>query len=129
MNSGPDVWSLFNPIVLPKALSLGQGFMPWSPAKFALESFHDQLDVPIMNQYAHPKGRPRLRKAISDFYSPEFRKPDGNGEDLSRFKDGESLPKIREDQGRELDPETEIQITSGANGGIYASMTALLNPG
>lgn len=102
--------------------------MPWSPATFALEAFHEQLDVPIMNQYAHPKGRPRLRKAVSDYYSEGFRKPEGE-EDLTGILEGTHLPSVRKNEGRKLDPETEVQVCSGANGAIYASMTALLNPG
>ncbi len=51
------------------------------------------------NQYSPTKGRPRLKKAIADAYSPFF--------------------------GRTLDPETEVTITTGANeGGHTASNSA-----
>ncbi len=45
----------------------------------------------VGNHYSHPKGRPRLREAIKNYFSPTF--------------------------GRELDVETEILVTSGANEG------------
>jgi aspartate/methionine/tyrosine aminotransferase len=43
------------------------------------------------NHYSHPKRRIRLREAIRDFYGPAFQ--------------------------RELDADTEILVTSGANEG------------
>jgi kynurenine aminotransferase len=46
------------------------------------------------------KGRPRLRKAIADAYSPFF--------------------------GREIDPETEVTITTGANEGMLSVFMAFL---
>jgi kynurenine aminotransferase len=49
------------------------------------------------------KGRPRLRKAIADAYSPLF--------------------------GRTLDPETEVTITTGANEGMLCAFMAFIEPG
>ena len=55
------------------------------------------MDEDIMtNHYSHPRGRPRLLKAISKHYSPQF----------------ENLVK----EGRELGMD-EVTVTSGANCG------------
>jgi DNA-binding transcriptional MocR family regulator len=124
---GPDVWSTFNPIVFPEACNLGQGFMNWSPPSFikdALTSFAaDRVDV---HHYSHPKGRPRLRKALADQHSSSYRKPKQGENDV--VKAG-ATPDQRPDEGVQLDPETNIQITAGANGAIYCAMTAFLEPG
>lgn len=45
----------------------------------------------LEHQSHHKQGRPRLRKAIADAYSPFF--------------------------GRTINPETEVSITTGANEG------------
>jgi hypothetical protein len=67
------------------------------------------MDNDVMsNHYAHPRGRPRLLKAISKHYSASF----------------ENLAK----EGRELVNE-EIVVTAGANGGTYAALCAHLQPG
>jgi hypothetical protein len=67
------------------------------------------MDTDVMsNHYAHPRGRPRLLKAISKHYSASF----------------ENLAK----EGRELANE-EIVVTAGANGGTYAALCAHLQPG
>lgn len=50
----------------------------------------------MVNHYAHPRGRPRLIKAISEHYTPSF-------------------PNIVA-QNRKLSNE-EIIVTAGANGG------------
>lgn len=71
--------------------------MNWAPPKWIREATAKAMDEDIMvNHYAHPRGRPRLVKAISEHYSPSF----------------ENLVK----EGRKLKPE-EIIVTAGANGG------------
>ncbi|EMD32220.1 hypothetical protein CERSUDRAFT_108903 [Gelatoporia subvermispora B] len=55
------------------------------------------------NHYSRPKGRLRLRQAIKEFYGPQL--------------------------GRDLDVESEILITSGANEGEYSVFVAFLEPG
>jgi kynurenine aminotransferase len=55
------------------------------------------------NQYSPPKGRPRLKTAITDTYSPLW--------------------------GRQLDPETEITITTGANEGMLSAFMAFIDDG
>lgn len=49
------------------------------------------LNNPIASIHSHPRGRPRLRQALANSYGPLF--------------------------GRELDPESEIIVTAGANEG------------
>ena len=46
---------------------------------------------------SHPRGRPRLRNALADSYSPQY--------------------------DRKLDPETEILVTAGANEGRGKSVS------
>lgn len=65
--------------------------MNFPPPAWTLEAAEHALRSTEGNHYSHPKGRPRLRNALKDFYSPQF--------------------------GRSLDPETEIVVTSGANEG------------
>ncbi len=111
--------------VPPDCINLGQGFMNWAPPDWILEESHKSMDTDIMsNHYAHPRGRPRLLKAISKHYSPQF----------------ENLVK----EGRELGLD-EIVATAGANcgthpcglmkseadwtSGMFAALTAHCEPG
>ena len=74
-------------------INLGQGYMNFAPPQWITEAAEEALNTVGANHYSHPKGRPRLRQAIKKHYSPDF--------------------------GRELDVETEILVTSGANEGEY----------
>ncbi len=73
-------------------INMGQGFFGYNPPEFILNAAKGALDRVECNQYSPTKGRPRLKKAISDAYAPYW--------------------------GRKLDPETEITITTGANEGV-----------
>ena len=87
--------------VPPDCLNLGQGFMNWSPPDWILEESHTSMDTDIMsNHYAHPRGRPRLLKAISKHYSTQF----------------ENLVKEHRDLAMD-----EIVVTAGANCGMLVS--------
>lgn len=78
--------------------------MNWAPPKWIRDATAEAMDEDIMvNHYAHPRGRPRLVKAISEHYSPSF----------------ENLAK----EGRKLKPE-EIIVTAGANGGELPEVAA-----
>jgi kynurenine aminotransferase len=70
---------------------MGQGFFGYNPPDFIINAAKAALDKVDCNQYSPTKGRPRLKKAIADSYSPLW--------------------------GRKLDPETEVTITTGANEG------------
>ncbi|KAK4684355.1 kynurenine aminotransferase, partial [Tremellales sp. Uapishka_1] len=105
-----DVWSIFTPANVPAdAINLGQGFMNWSPPSWIREASHKGIDEDVMsNHYSHPRGRPRLIKAISKHYSSSF-------ENLAA-------------EERELATE-EILVTAGANMGLFAALCAHLHPG
>lgn len=72
-------------------VNMGQGFFGYNPPSFLLDAAKEALDRVDCNQYCHTKGRPRLKKAIADAYSPFW--------------------------GREINPETEVTVTTGANEG------------
>ncbi|PFH52851.1 hypothetical protein AMATHDRAFT_138984 [Amanita thiersii Skay4041] len=99
-----DVWSIFNAANLPSdCLNLGQGYMNFAPPRWIVDSAETALRGVAANHYSHPRGRIRLREAIRNFYSPSF--------------------------GKELNVESEILVTSGANEGQYSVFTAFLEPG
>lgn len=84
-------------------VNMGQGFFGYNPPKFILDAAKDALDRVECNQYSPTKGRPRLKKAIADAYSPFW--------------------------GRQLNPETEITISTGANEGMLSAFMAFIEPG
>ncbi|CDZ96359.1 1-aminocyclopropane-1-carboxylate synthase, and related proteins [Phaffia rhodozyma] len=100
-----DVWSIFSPSQMPKdTINLGQGFMSWAPPDFLKKAAEDIVENDVMaHHYSPARGRPSLRQAISDHYSSDFQ--------------------------RQLNPETEILVTAGANEGMYATLLAFLNQG
>ncbi|OCH89299.1 PLP-dependent transferase [Obba rivulosa] len=99
-----DVWSIYNVANLPPdCINLGQGYMNFAPPVWIREAAEEALNQVGTNHYSHPKGRLRLRQAIKDFYGPQL--------------------------GKDLDVESEILITSGANEGIYSVFVAFLEPG
>lgn len=73
--------------------------MNFPPPKWVTDAADEALKAILPNHYSHPKGRIRLRNAIKNFYQNSF--------------------------NRELDVETEILVTSGANQG---SVTLILQP-
>ena len=82
---------------------MGQGFYGYNPPQFVLDAAKQVLDRVDCNQYSPTKGRPRLRKAIADAYSPYW--------------------------GRKLDPDKEITITTGANEGMLSAFMGFLEQG
>jgi kynurenine aminotransferase len=122
---GPDVWSVFNPLNFPSAVNLGQGFMNFQPPRYVLDEFstlaQERTDV---HHYSHPKGRPRLRKAVADYIGSQFRKPKGKDVQAAPGQ----APQVRQ-TSEPLDLESEIIITAGANGGMYCALAAFLEPG
>lgn len=102
-----DVWTIVNEgaAASPKQpiVNMGQGFFGYNPPKFVLDAAKEALDRVECNQYSPTKGRPRLRKAIADAYSPFW--------------------------GRKLNPETEVTITTGANEGMLSAFMAFIEPG
>ncbi|KAK7739998.1 arylformamidase [Diatrype stigma] len=102
-----DVWSIINEAAAasPKQpiVNMGQGFFGYNPPPFIINAAKDALNRVDCNQYSPTKGRPRLKKAISDAYAPYW--------------------------GRKLDPETEVTITTGANEGMLSAFMAFVEPG
>lgn len=101
-----DVWSLVNEAAAQCStppVNLGQGFMDFNPPKWLLEAAKGCLDPVPTNQYSPTRGRPRLKTAIANAYTPFF--------------------------GRTIDPDTEVLVTAGANEGFYSAFAGLLNQG
>lgn len=65
--------------------------MNFAPPKWCIEAAERALATVAANHYAHPKGRIDLRNAINRHYGPAL--------------------------GKNLNVETEILVTSGANEG------------
>lgn len=74
-------------------INLGQGYMNFAPPKWVTKAAEEALQSVTSNHYSHPRGRIRLREALKEFYSPLLQ--------------------------RDLDVESEILVTSGANEGIF----------
>ena len=68
--------------------------MNFAPPVWLKEAAEEALNHVATNHYSHPKGRIRLREALKARYSPMM--------------------------GRDLDVETEILVTSGANEGTLS---------
>ncbi|KAI9839516.1 MAG: hypothetical protein M1819_002141 [Sarea resinae] len=102
-----DVWSMVNEAALTSPVqpivNMGQGFFGYNPPQFVLDAAKEALNRVDCNQYSPTKGRPRLKKALADAYSPFF--------------------------GKQLNPETEITITTGANEGMLSAFMAFVEPG
>ncbi|KAI7906266.1 pyridoxal phosphate-dependent transferase [Cokeromyces recurvatus] len=99
-----DVWSIFTPLALEsKAINLGQGYMNFGPPAIVQDAAKEALNTVEANQYSHPRGRLRLRNTLAASYSKEF--------------------------NRQLDPETEILVTAGANEGMFSVFAAFLDQG
>ncbi|KAJ2907097.1 hypothetical protein MKZ38_007612 [Zalerion maritima] len=102
-----DVWSIVNEAALASPIqpvvNMGQGFFGYNPPPFILDAARSALERVECNQYSPTKGRPRLKKAIADAYSPFW--------------------------GRKLDPETEVTITTGANEGMLSAFMAFIEQG
>jgi kynurenine aminotransferase len=77
-------------------INLGQGYMNFGPPEWVQKAADEALATVPANHYSHPKGRIRLREAIRDFYSADFK--------------------------RALNADTEILVTSGANEGIPVTL-------
>ncbi|GME64627.1 PLP-dependent transferase [Neofusicoccum parvum] len=99
-----DIWSIVNDAAANSrtqpVINMGQGFFGYNPPDFVLEAARIVFDRVDCNQYAPTKGRPRLKKAIAEVYSPFL--------------------------GKQLDPETEVTITTGANEGMLSAFMAFV---
>ncbi len=84
------------------AINLGQGFPNWDGPDFIKQAAARSLEGG-RDQYPASPGIPELRNAIADRYGPLL--------------------------GRELDPETEITITTGCTEALAATFLGLIDPG
>lgn len=84
------------------AVNLGQGFPDFPAPDFVKDAAKAAIDADL-NQYAVSHGAPRLRKAIAAEWGATW--------------------------GREIDPDREVTITSGATEGIFVALQAFLGPG
>ena len=69
--------------------------MSWAPPKFISEAAQKVIEQIDVNHYAVSRGRVRLRNALAESLSASFNL----------------------DGGRKLDPNSEIFVSAGANGG------------
>jgi aspartate/methionine/tyrosine aminotransferase len=84
------------------AVNLGQGF-PYFPGQYFVKQAAKAAIDADLNQYAVGHGAPRLRQAIAATWARDY--------------------------GREIDPELEITVTSGATEAIFDVIQALIGPG
>jgi aspartate/methionine/tyrosine aminotransferase len=84
------------------AINLGQGFPDFPGPDFVKEAAARAIAAD-QNQYAPSHGTPRLRRAIADDWAARF--------------------------GREIDPDREVTVTTGATEAIFVAMLAFLDPG
>ena len=84
------------------AVNLGQGFPDFAGPDFVKEAAKAAIDADL-NQYAVSHGAPRLRHAIARTWGPPLQ--------------------------REIDPDREITVTSGATEAIFDALQAFLGPG
>jgi aspartate/methionine/tyrosine aminotransferase len=84
------------------AVNLGQGFPDFPGPAFVKDAAKAAIDA-NQNQYAISHGAPRLRAAIAATWA--------------------------RDHGREVDPDREVTVTTGATEAIFAAIQAFLGPG
>ncbi|MCJ1299587.1 hypothetical protein MMC08_002379 [Hypocenomyce scalaris] len=102
-----DVWTIVNEAATASPvhpiINMGQGFFGYNPPKFVTDAAKAALDRVECNQYSPTKGRPRLKKALAEAYSPFF--------------------------GRKINPDTEVTITTGANEGMLSAFMGFIEQG
>ncbi|MAT40092.1 MAG: aminotransferase [Ectothiorhodospiraceae bacterium] len=84
------------------AVNLGQGFPDFDGPGWIIEEAYQAMKA-AKNQYAPLHGTRTLREAVAGYYAKSY--------------------------GIEADTEREITVTSGATEALYASITALIDPG
>ncbi|MGI8858338.1 MAG: aminotransferase class I/II-fold pyridoxal phosphate-dependent enzyme, partial [Thermomicrobiales bacterium] len=85
-----------------QAVNLGQGFPDFAGPDFVKEAAATAIFADH-NQYAPSHGVPRLRNAITATLGAAY--------------------------GREIDPDSEVTVTTGATEGMHAALLALVDPG
>ncbi|ODQ79648.1 hypothetical protein BABINDRAFT_37121 [Babjeviella inositovora NRRL Y-12698] len=107
---GKDIWSLINETAAASekasgtpVVNLGQGFFSYSPPDFAIEGANTALASAAANQYSPTRGRSSLLQALAATYSPRY--------------------------GKQLDPNRDILVTTGANEGMLSAFFGFVEPG
>ncbi|MDQ6908171.1 MAG: methionine aminotransferase [Chloroflexota bacterium] len=85
-----------------QAVNLGQGFPDFAGPDFVKEAAAAAIFADH-NQYAPSHGVPRLRNGIAATWGATY--------------------------GREIDPDSEVTVTTGATEGMHAALLALVDPG
>jgi aspartate/methionine/tyrosine aminotransferase len=85
-----------------RAINLGQGFPDFPGPDLVKEAAARAIHAD-MNQYAPSHGTPRLRQAIADTFAHTY--------------------------GRQIDPDTEVTVTTGATEALQGAMLAFIDPG
>ena len=101
----PNVWiKTAKMSIQTGCINLAQGFPDWGAAPMYIESLNKHLQNPNVNhQYNRAFGVPALANAIANDYSRYFK--------------------------RNINPLSEVTITSGGSSALYNSFTSLLNRG
>lgn len=100
---GPSVFSEMTRLAAEyNAVNLGQGFPDFPGPGFVKDAAKTAIDADL-NQYAISAGSVRLRTQIAKRYSMLF--------------------------DQEIDPGSEVTVTSGATEALFAAMTAFVGPG
>ncbi|KAJ1856774.1 arylformamidase [Coemansia sp. RSA 1822] len=103
-STGLDVWTMMNQVSASvDAVNLGQGFMSFPPKDFIKRAAQEAFAENTHNQYAPPRGRPRLLEQLA-----------------ARFA---------EKLGRPIDPGSEVSVHAGANEALLSAFTAFLEHG
>ena len=98
-----DVWNIFSPLSIQhQSINLGQGFPNFPAADFVKQSVHDAVFADS-NQYMPSRGFPPLLKILATSYTAILK--------------------------RNIQPDTEIMVSQGANEGLYAVIQSFVNPG
>lgn len=103
LNDTIAIWAEMNELAAKhKCLSLGEGAPQYPPAFFLRDFMIKAIDSGA-NQYCRTFGHPVIIEEIAKRYGPKL--------------------------GREIDPKTEILVTSGANGALSSFILGLVNSG
>lgn len=104
-----DIWTLINETAADAQkesgkpiVNLGQGFFSYNPPDFAVQAVVNAASKPQFNQYASARGNPNLLSELANKYSKEL--------------------------GRNVGTD-QIQVTTGANEGMFSVFFGFLTPG
>ncbi|GLG92965.1 hypothetical protein R5R35_001918 [Gryllus longicercus] len=105
-NAQPSVWVEYIQLALEhKPLNLGQGFPDYPPPDYVTNGLAEVTtgENVLLNQYTRGFGHPRLVNALSKLYSQLI--------------------------GREINPQSEIMVTTGAYEALFSTILGHTNPG